>query len=285
MSDADIEYLKSEADRARVQSVLAQSRAIAAGRKRDGQALEGDLNAAVADIATVNADVAAISTATILVDGSPPASLPNAVQLSSSGVVRIANGGTNAGTAAGAWANLVQNGVNAILRNPMFSTAGLTSVRTVTSTNTLAVYVGKAPKPFAAADTMTFRFRIVTRAIGAVTWCECAIAKGSLSLAGNPTLTPVGYADFSGSIGTAGLYSQSVAISNGQSIAAGDDVWLLFGGQFASAPTLRAASIADDLGCGTSASAVTRPSSNVGSGVAFTIDSTTDLPPWIIAKI
>lgn len=163
-----------------------------------------------------------------------------------------------------------------ILQSPIFSTANATSNRTITSTSTFALYLGAAPRALRQA-----MLRVnVTTALASITWGEVALAKGAPVLAGNPTLTPVGYADVSATHNSTGVKSTAVSVSTGQSIDEGDDLWALFGCQAGTAMVLRAQSVADNLACGLSASATMRPSTAIGTPTAFTADADTDLPVW-----
>ena len=168
-----------------------------------------------------------------------------------------------------------------VMQSPIYSTANITSNRTITSTNTFALYMGPAPR---ALPGCLIR-QNVTTALATTTWAEVALAKGAPNFGGNPTLTPVGYADVSASHNSTGLKATMVSVSAGQSIDEGDDVWALFGCQATTAMVLRAQSIADDLACGFSAVATMRPSTAIGTPTAFTADSATDLPIWAALQV
>lgn len=170
---------------------------------------------------------------------------------------------------------------SSVLMSPFFSTANLTSVRSLTSTNTYAVYVGKAPRSITSA---TVRSRVTTGA-ATITWAEIALATGSINVGGNPTLTVRGWTDVSGTFNSTGQKSTSVSVSAGQAINEGDDLWVLIGNNATTVAVLRAASIADDLQVGTAAFLATRPSSNVGSGQAYTIETATELSPWVAVVV
>lgn len=168
-------------------------------------------------------------------------------------------------------------GAPSVLVNPLFATANLTSVRSITSTNTYAVYVGRAPRALTSASV---RYRVTTGA-AIITWAEVALAKGSVNVGGNPTLTVVGYADVSGVVTATGQFTTSVNVSSGQSINEGDDLWVLYGNAAATVTVLRAQSVADDLQVGVAAWLSTRPSTNVGSAQVYTLETATALPPWV----
>jgi len=164
-----------------------------------------------------------------------------------------------------------------VLMSPAFATANLAGTRSITSTNTYAVYVGKAPRSITSANV---RYRVTTAAI-TVTWAEVALATGSINVGGNPTLTVRGYADVSGVVTSTGQKTTSLSVSSGQSINEGDDLWVLYGNNATTVTVLRAQSIADDLQVGAAAFLATRPSLNVGNGQAYTIETATALSPWV----
>lgn len=171
----------------------------------------------------------------------------------------------------------VSSAASSVMAPPFFASANLTSVRTITSTNTMAVYVGKAPR---ALSSVQVRLRVTTAA-ATITWAEVAIAKGSISIGANPSLTVVGTADVSAVVNSTGQKSVTVNVSAGQAINEGDDLWVLIGNQATTALIVRALSIADDLQVGVQAALATRPSLNVGSAQAYTIDGATVLAPWV----
>lgn len=164
-----------------------------------------------------------------------------------------------------------------VLMSPAFATANLTGTRSITSTNTYAVYVGKAPRAITSANV---RYRVTTGA-ATITWAEVAIAKGPVVVGGGPTLTVVGYANVSGTVTGTGQFTTSVTVSAGQAINEGDDLWVLYGNNATTVTVLRAQSIADDLQVGVFAWLSTRPSTNVGVAQAYTIDGATSTAPWV----
>lgn len=167
---------------------------------------------------------------------------------------------------------------SSVLLHPQFASGNLTTTRTVTSTNSLAVYVGKAPRAMAGAYV---RWRVTTAAVG-VTWAEVALARGVVNIGGNPTLTVLGYTDVSGAIVSTGQKTTTVTVASGQAIAEGDDLWAVVGNTVTTtAAVVRAQSVADDLQTGTQGSAVVRPSLIVGSAQAFTLDGATTTAPWV----
>lgn len=164
--------------------------------------------------------------------------------------------------------------------SPGFSTANLTTAKTITSGSTFALYMGKAPRTYSAGESVQIRLRVTT-AMGTITWGEVAIATGPVSIGANPTLTVRGWTDVSATYNSLGQKSTSIAVATGQSILEGDDVWVLIGNAATTALQVRAASIADDLQTGMQASLATRPSLNVGNGQAYTIEGATTVPAWV----
>lgn len=164
-----------------------------------------------------------------------------------------------------------------VMMAPHFATANLTSTRTLTSGTTFAVYVGRVPRSVASVQA---RFRVTTAA-ATITWAEAAIAKGAVSLAANPSLTVVGFADISTPIASTGQKSVTINVSSGQVVNEGDQLWLLLGNNATTAGIVRAQSIADDLQVGCQASLATRPSLNVGVAQTYTLESATALAPWV----
>lgn len=194
--------------------------------------------------------------------------------------------------AGGAWAVRNASGVpktapsagpalSSVLVSPLFSTANLTGVRSITATNSYAVYVGKAPRSLTSASV---RYRVTTAAV-TVTWAEIALATGSINVGGNPTLTVRGYADVSAVVTATGQFTTAVNVSAGQAINEGDDLWAIFGNNASTVAVLRAQSIADDIQVGVFAFLSTRPSSNVGNAQAYTIDGATAIMPWFAVVV
>lgn len=165
----------------------------------------------------------------------------------------------------------------AVLIPPHFSTANLTSTKTITSNSTFAVYLGKAPRAF---TTCNLRLRVTTAA-ATITWAEVAIAKGSINVGGNPTLTVVGWSAVAAVVNSLGQKTIAINLASGQRVDANDDLWALIGNSATTALQVRALSIADDLQVGLQASLATRPSLNVGVAQAYTIEGATTLAAWI----
>lgn len=168
--------------------------------------------------------------------------------------------------------------ISRVILQPGFATANLTATKSLTSNSAFAVYMGRAP---AALTSVQARYRVTTAAV-TITWAEVALAKGAPVVGGNPTLTVVGFTNVAAVVNSTGQKTTTISVSGGQSVAAGDDVWLIIGNQSTTAAIVRAQSIADDLQTGTQASrAATRPSLAVGGGQVYTIEGATTLAPWI----
>lgn len=172
---------------------------------------------------------------------------------------------------------LISAPVPAINLGPGFSTASLTGVKTITTANSFARYMGKAPRPLTS---VAMRYRVTTAA-ATITWAEVALAKGVPVLGGNPSLTVVGHIDVSAIINSTGQKSTTITVASTQSISEGDDLWLLIGNQATTAAIVRAQSMADDLQVGFQASAASRPSLIVGASTSFTLESATALAAWV----
>lgn len=175
----------------------------------------------------------------------------------------------------------VSTAASSVMLPVFYSTAGLVSVKAITTTNTFAIYVGKAPR---SLTSVSLRARVTT-AVAGITWAEVGIAKGAVVVGGNPTLVPVGFADVSGTWNSTGQKTTTINVSAGQTIAEGDDLWVLIGNQATTALQVRAFSIADDIQVGVQASAVTRPSTTIGTGVSYTIESASTLGAWLALVI
>lgn len=167
---------------------------------------------------------------------------------------------------------LVPGGQSSIL-GPQIESATAATTRTITTTNTFWVYVGKAPR---ALSSLVMHYRVTT-AMATITWGEIAVATGAVNPGGNPTLTVRGYADVSAIANSTGIKRTTINVSSGQAINEGDDLWLGFGNQATTAAVVRGGG-ADDVESGTSASGAQRPSLIVGTPTAFTVDSTGVVP-------
>lgn len=156
------------------------------------------------------------------------------------------------------------------------NTAGA-GTKTITTTNSFALYMGKAPR---SLTSIQMRYRVTTAA-ATITWAEVALAKGTVNVGGNSTLTVVGFANVAAVVNSTGLKTTTVNVSSGQTVNEGDDLWLIFGNQATTALVVRADSGQEDLQTGMLCSATQRPSLIVGTGTAFTIEANTALPAMV----
>ena len=165
-----------------------------------------------------------------------------------------------------------------VLVSPIFSSAGLTSVKSLTNTTAFAVYVGKAPRALTQAQV---RLRVTTAEITVVA-SEVAIAKGAIVVGGNPILTVVGTLSTATIWTSLGQYTHTVPVAVGQQIAEGDDLWVVLYGNATTPTVVRGVSIADDLQVGLQGSRATSlPSSRVGLADTYTIEGATTLAAWV----
>lgn len=177
-------------------------------------------------------------------------------------------------------------GVSSLLHptimRPMWCMPGqATSIISIGSTQCVGWYAGRAPKALTTVDVLN---RIPATVMTGTTWCELAIAKGTAPVYNSgATLTVVGYYS-TGSSGSpfnsTGNKLVTVTVSPGQSIAAGDHVWLVFAKLSTGSPSFRAAQAADELVTGQVVDAVgsTRPSLILGTPTLFPIPSPNPLP-------
>lgn len=167
--------------------------------------------------------------------------------------------------------------IPAMHNSPIYASANLTATKTITSTRSFALYMGKAPRSLTQVQ---MRNRVTTAA-ATITWAEVGLAKGAPALGTNPTLTMVGFADVSATFNSTGQKSTTINVSASQSVSAGDDLWLVIGNQATTACVVRAQSIADDLQAGYQASVVGQPSLLIGVPTSFTLESATTLAAWL----
>lgn len=159
-----------------------------------------------------------------------------------------------------------------------FATTNLTTAVQITDGSTFAVYMGRAPR---FISSVSVRYR-VTIAATSITWAEVAVATGAVNLGGSPTLTPRGSRSVSGDVNSTGQKTTTVSLSAGQIIQPGDDVWILIGNDVTgTAMSVRAQSVFDDISAGFQATAVVRPSTNIGTPTAFTAAGVVDPAPWL----
>lgn len=151
---------------------------------------------------------------------------------------------------------------------------------------TVATYVGRAPK---ATSRVMVRFRTCNTSVTA-TWGEIAVATGTPIMGAGTILTVRGFNgsnnaianSYASAVGvTNGVYTTLVPISPGQTLQEGDDVWILLGNEAVTGSNVRCLAVADELQTGLCLNATTRPSLNIGRGVAYTLDGVANLSPYI----
>lgn len=157
--------------------------------------------------------------------------------------------------------------------------ANITTATTMATNTCYALYLGKAAAEYSTCDIM---FRCVTAAVGAITWAEIGIAKGTFVLNGNAALTRCGYVDVSGDVTATGTKKKlAVALSG---IVTGDDLWFVAGGQAATTQWQTRGGIArDENQCGWAQTYAGRFSTMSGSQ-AFTLGAANLVPHFVQIK-
>lgn len=156
--------------------------------------------------------------------------------------------------------------------------ANLTTVTALTSGLTLFEYLGRAPS---ALTTCNVIFQVATAATGAITWAEVAIFKGSPVANGNASLTRVGFTSIAANVNSTGIKNIAVALSN---VAAGDDLWIAFGGASATQQFQLRGMLADVLQSGVVQTASVRPSL-ASTPQAVTLAGAALVPAWCSVKV
>ncbi len=159
--------------------------------------------------------------------------------------------------------------------NVGFNAANITTVRTITSTNTYAFYLGRAEYSYSQC---TLRYRVTTGA-ATITWAEVAIASGTFAIGANQSLTRRGHVDASGSFASAGIKSNVIGLTG---VTAGMDLYALLGNEASTAVIMRGG-LADNLQTGFASAAVARPST-MSANTTFTLASDTDAQLWLAAS-
>lgn len=165
------------------------------------------------------------------------------------------------------------------LKTPKYD--GANSTVALGTNSARAMFLGYAYRDFIAGEIFKVRWRIAIAGSG-LTWAELAIAKGDHVLGVNPAVRPVGFYSWGTehSAAAPANYTSSVPISSGQSIAAGDGLWVVFAKNSTGSPTLAAGGAFDVLQSGIHGTNTTvgwRPSLNIGTLSTFTTD-TASLP-------
>lgn len=179
--------------------------------------------------------------------------------------ITLTDGGAGGALTAAAWSRWATS-----VRLPVgFASANATSNLSPTSGTSYAFYLGRADRSLTQAVVQW----VHTVNSATITWAEIAICSGSLVPGSAATLTARGYTDVSGVItsGAPAAHTTTVALSG---IAAGDDLWLVYGISATTAGSLRAGNLVDTIGAGFVQSASVRPQSI--SATAFTVQSSTN---------
>lgn len=144
------------------------------------------------------------------------------------------------------------------------------------STTAYANYIAKAKKSYTSFDVRLN----VTAAISGTTWAEFAIAKSVKPyIATAKNLTVVGYADVSAIINGTGPKTITIAVSGGQTVSAGDHLWLVFTKLSTGTPAFRSNPVGDanDFGFILNGGNV-RASTILGTPTSFAAGVTTIFP-------
>jgi hypothetical protein len=157
------------------------------------------------------------------------------------------------------------------LRLPVGQAASSTGVKSITSTSTFAVYLGRAERNFSSVMT---RFRVTTAPGGTITWAECALATGTPVLGGNATLTTLAYTDVSAVVNTTGIKDVTITYSG----YAGQELWFLIGVENTTTTMVVRAGQADDITSGWQQVATTTRPSTMAANTAFTLEANTVTP-------
>lgn len=178
--------------------------------------------------------------------------------------------------------NLADGGGTTLMRMQGFSTANLTSTKTLVSNTTYALYLGKCPKYILSGDIVTAKYRATTQA-ATITWAEVALATGAFVSSGPSLLTTRGSTSLASVVNTTGI--KSTNITTNANIVPGTDLWLLFGVQATTPGVYRAASIADDIQTGVQLAAASIRPSTMAAGTSFTVEGATTLPMLMSLKV
>lgn len=124
----------------------------------------------------------------------------------------------------------------------------------------------------------------LTVANSGTTWIELFLAKGNLNAVGNKSLTVVGYTALGTTFNTTGQVTTNIAVAGGQTVSAGDDLWLGFAKLSTGSPSFMGSSFGDQMQRGLIVDAGNvRPSVILGTPTTFTVAATgTALPNFIV---
>ena len=150
-----------------------------------------------------------------------------------------------------------------------------------------AWYMGVAERSITSVD-IAMR---ITSAMTGVTWAELYIAKATLTMRSNPTLSVVGYVSVAVTWASAtGVLTSTVTVMGGNTIPPGTDWYLGFAKSSTGSPTFRAGSLGDDLQTGIILDGGNvRPSTLYNSGsptpTSFPIAGNTVKTAWLGAQV
>lgn len=154
---------------------------------------------------------------------------------------------------------------------PEWCAAGnLTTVKSLFSNTTWAIYVGRAPW---ALDGVNVKYNVTTAA-ATITWAEIGLATGQVIANGNSALTVVGTTDISGVINTTGVKTTKIVAT--RPIHEYDDLWVVIGNQATTVGVIKQGAAIDHHQQGVmSANVNTRPSNILGIPTGFVSESNT----------
>lgn len=146
-----------------------------------------------------------------------------------------------------------------------------TNSKTLTSTSTFAVYLGRADRDFTSVKVLW----VCNTAATGITWAELAMATGAFVLGGNASLTTLGTAlNIAAVINSTGIKTSTVT-ATGKPM---DDLWLLIGNQATGAGAIQSA-LANTNQNGWQQAATARPST-MGAATGFTVEGTAVVPGY-----
>lgn len=155
--------------------------------------------------------------------------------------------------------------------------------KTLTSTSTFAVYLGRAPQTF---NRVIVKFRVTTAA-ATITWAEAALATGVPVLGGNASLKLLVYEPIETLVDATSVASGPGATFKRLNFAysgfAGQDLWFLVGNN-AVTPMIVASYLQDGTAAGLSQVATARPST-MASPTAFTAEASTVTPVYAVWQL
>jgi hypothetical protein len=164
---------------------------------------------------------------------------------------------------------------------------GATGFRVIDSGGqTVATYIGRAPKN---TKRVLVKYRTCNNSVTA-TWGELAVATGTPIIGAGTNLTVLGFNGTNNAIANSytsgvaqlqGTYSNYIDLSPGQILQEGDDTWILIGNLATTGANIRCLGNPDDLQTGLSLAATTRPSLNIGTAIAYSLDAIGNVAPYI----